>query len=85
MILTYFLVFLSGIALEAICIFWIHYSETNQIGKAVLFSMLFALAQIVGIGESVKNIEIAPFLIVGYGVGTAIAIKLKKILNLKEK
>lgn len=69
--------FAGGAVYEAGCVFWVHHSEAGRPYTTSLFSMLCAAAQVAGIGESVHNLWIAPFFVVGYGVGTFAAVKLK--------
>ena len=69
--------FLGGAVYEAGCVFWVHYSESGRPYATALVSMLCATAQVAGIGESVRDLRIAPFFIIGYGVGTFFAVKLK--------
>jgi hypothetical protein len=76
-IATGMLAFASGAAIEATAIWWVHHSERRAWIKASLCSMLYGIAQVTGIGESIRNWHVAPWFVLGYGVGTAIAVKLK--------
>lgn len=69
--------FVSGAAYEATCVFWVHYSEKGSL-KTTVFSMLAATAEVAGIGASVHDWHLAPFFIVGYGTGTALAVIVKR-------
>lgn len=77
LVLTGLATFLFGALYEAGCVAWVHYSERHQAGKAALVSSLLAAVQIAGVGESVHDIRMAPFFVVGYGVGSYVAVKLK--------
>ena len=87
MILSALFAFASGAAYEAGCVAWVHYSERQKPLPTAGFSMLCALAEVVGIGESIHDWRIAPFFVLGYGVGTFCAVELKRrrILASSEK
>jgi hypothetical protein len=70
------LTFLSGAAVEATAVFWVHYSSHGQAFAAGAFSMLQAMAMVFGIGESVRDRYAAPAFVLGYGAGTAVAVAL---------
>lgn len=76
--LNCFTAFIGGAIYEAGCVGWVHYSERKRPFITALFSMLCATAQVLGIGVSVNSVIAAPFFIIGYGVGTYIAVKIKK-------
>lgn len=69
--------FSGGAVYEAGCVFWVHYSEAGRPWLTAGVSMLCAAAQVAGIGESVHSPIVAPFFVIGYGVGTFFAVKLK--------
>lgn len=75
------LVFISGFLYEAGCVFWVHCTERGYIIWASLLSMLVAICQVVGIGESIHDLHTAPFFILGYGAGTAISVLIKRYLQ----
>ena len=81
MILACLLAFLGGAVYEACSVGWVHYSDRGSPLVAALFSMLQAVAQVAGIGESVHDLRAAPFFVVGYGVGTYVAVAIKKRLR----
>lgn len=67
----------SGLLYESTSVFWTHYSERgNAIGAAVC-SGIQAIALVFGIGESVHDWHLAPLFIVGYALGTFLAVKVK--------
>ena len=70
--------FAGGAVYEAGCVGWVHFSERGLPMVTALFSMLCATAQVAGIGESVKSLVAAPFFVVGYGVGTFVAVECKR-------
>jgi hypothetical protein len=70
------LVFLSGAAVEATAVAWVHYSTTGHALAAGAFSMLQAAAMVFGIGESVHDRFAGPAFVLGYGVGTAATVAL---------
>lgn len=69
--------FFAGAVYEAACVGWVHYSERGRALVTALFSMLIGTAEVTGIVESVRQIEAAPFFVVGYGVGTYVAVTIK--------
>lgn len=79
------LTFFCGAAYECGCVFWVHYSEKNEIWKAVVWSCFNALVTVIGLGEALnKPLFIAAY-VVGFGVGTWLAIKIKARWMSKEK
>lgn len=74
---TALLAFVSGAAYEAACVGWVHYSERGKAGITSVFSMLAATAEVAGVLDSVHDMRVAPFFVLGYGVGTYLAVKLK--------
>lgn len=77
MILSALLTFASGAAIEIACVFWVHYSERGAALKTGVASMVIGTAQCLGIGEYVRDWRLAPFFVLGYGVGTAAAVRFK--------
>lgn len=69
--------FLSGAIFEAGCVAWVHYSEKNEAAKAAIVSMLNALVTLVGVGESLRDLRMAPAYVLGYGAGTYVMIRWK--------
>jgi hypothetical protein len=76
MILHSALAFLAGALYELACVFWVHFSQLKRSGIAAFFSMLSALTEVVGIGESIHDWHLAPGFILGFGVGTFVAVRL---------
>ena len=72
-----FLTFLSGFVIETACVYWVHYSERNKAIQTALCSMAIGCAQVLGIGESIHNPYMAILFVMGYGVGTYMAVKIK--------
>ena len=70
--------FISGAAFEAACVGWVHYSERRRPIITALFSMVAALAEVTGVGESIHDWHYAPLFILGYGFGTFAAVELKR-------
>lgn len=81
MIFSLALTFFCGAAYECGCVFWVHYSETEAIKKAVLWSMFNALVTAIGIEHFLKGPEFIAVYVLGYGFGTFLGIKIKKNLN----
>lgn len=83
-VLSYLLTFACGAWYEAGCVFWVHHSTKKQAGKTSLWSMSCALAEIVGIYYSVTDLRHAPAFILGYGVGTYVAVRVNARLEKSE-
>lgn len=77
MIATAILVFLCGAIYEAACVGWVHFSERGKPFATSVFSMAAAGAEVTGILEAAHDLRIAPFFVLGYGVGTYLAVALK--------
>jgi len=69
--------FLAAVTIEWFYVLWVHYAERGRWLFAALASMGIGAAQVYGIRETVHNWHIGPFLVVGYGVGTALAVRFK--------
>lgn len=69
-----------GAAFELGCVFWVHYSERGRVLPAAGWSMFNALVTVIGIEGFLKHWANALAYILGFGIGTAIAIKIKKRL-----
>ena len=69
--------FLGGALYEAACIGWAHYAQEGRPFMTSIFSMLCAISQVAGIGESVTTWIAAPFFVLGYGIGTYGAVVFK--------
>lgn len=77
MILLCLITFLTGVVFEAACVGWTHFTEKGKALPAALLAALIATTNIFGFGESIKDWRVAPFFILGYAVGTFMAIKFK--------
>lgn len=73
------LALMAGAFYESCCVMWAHYStkESRPILSG-LFSMLSATTQLIGIGEAIHDVKTAPFFILGYGIGSYLAVKIKE-------
>jgi hypothetical protein len=69
--------FASGFVIETACVFWVHFSERNKALPTALCSMAIGCAQVLGIGESIRDWRVAACFVLGYGVGTFTAVKFK--------
>jgi hypothetical protein len=78
--LSHLIVFLSGVVVEGIGVFWVHHSERGHAFRTGACSVLQASALVLGIGESVRDALHAPAFVLGYGVGAAVAVWLKRRL-----
>lgn len=69
--------FVSAFAHEIACVFWVHESDRLRAGRAALWSMFCGSVGVVGLWLSIDDIRHAPALILGYGAGTFIGIRVK--------
>lgn len=69
--------FVAGFAIEACCVLWVHYAERGAPMRTALFAMIMAVAQIAGIGESIRDPVASAFFVLGYGAGTYAAVRYK--------
>jgi len=77
-IAPFFLTFVSGFLIECSCVFWVHYSERRQPAKTAFFSMIVGTAQVLGIGESIRDPWSGIAFVVGYGAGTYLTVRYLK-------
>lgn len=77
MILPALITFSFGTLFQASCVGWTHFSEKGKPFKTALFAMICAIAQISGIVDSIKDIRLAPFFVLGYGFGAYLAVYFK--------
>lgn len=77
MIVHGILAFVCGALYEAACVGWVHFSERGKPLHTSTFSMLAATAEVTGILDSAHDIRVAPFFVLGYGVGTYLAVRWK--------
>jgi hypothetical protein len=66
---------LSGAAYEACSVVWVHRAVHGTPLQTAAISGLQALAQVVGIGESVRDWKVAPFYVGGYALGAYFAMR----------
>lgn len=74
------LTFICGAAYELGCVFWVHYSEENNIFPAVCWSMFNALVTVIGLGEALHKLLFIIIYMCGFGFGTYMALRFKKRL-----
>jgi hypothetical protein len=72
------LIFLVGTFYEAACVGFVHYTEHGPKSKAVLVTLFAGVLQITGIIHAINNIFYAACLVAGYGLGTWLAMTLRK-------
>lgn len=76
-IIEAFITFISGFIIETACVYWVHYSERNQAFNTALCSMAIGIAQVLGLGESIHDWRMGIPYVIGYGLGTFLAVKRK--------
>jgi hypothetical protein len=67
----------SGLLYESTSVFWTHYSERGNATGAAICSGIQALALVFGVGESVSDWHLAPYFVLGYALGSFLAVKVK--------
>lgn len=71
------LTFFCGAAYECGCVFWVHYSEKNRVPPAVFWSCFNALVTVIGLGEALHRPLFIAAYVLGFGVGTWAALRIK--------
>lgn len=72
-------------AYELGCTFWVYYCEKNMAGPAVLFSMFNAVVTIVGVESFLRSLALKVTYVLGFGLGTWLALRLKMRLFKKSR
>lgn len=67
----------AGFAIETACVYWVHFSERGRALPTALCSMIIGAAQVLGIGESIRDWHVGACFVLGYGAGTFTAVRLK--------
>lgn len=80
-LMTFLLTFACGAAYECGCVFWVYYSEKRRAGPAVAWSCFNALVTVIGIESFLKSWLFALAYVIGFGVGTYLAIRIKNRLH----
>lgn len=78
LLLTGLLVLVCGAFYEASCVGFVHFSERTRPSTTALMSMLGAAAEVTGIFGSVHDLRVAPFFVLGIGVGAFLGVVLKR-------
>lgn len=79
--MTYLAAFIAGLVLDGTAVFWVHFSERGRALPTAAIAMLQAVAQVVGIGESVHDWHAGPVFVLGYGIGAGLAVRVKGLLT----
>lgn len=80
MIWLLILTFVCGAAYECGCVFWVHHSEKGNSGRAAMWSMFNALVTCIGLGEALHQSLFIIVYVLGFGVGTYLAVRFKSYL-----
>ena len=70
--------FASGTIVEGICALWVKAVADKKALKSGIMSIIWATALRIGIGEALHGFWPAATWVLGYGVGSYIAVKLSK-------
>lgn len=68
----------SGALVEGTSVIWVHYSERGNAAKTAMCSAVIATAQVLGIGESIRDARVAVLFVLGYSAGTYLAVAVKR-------
>ncbi len=77
-LLLLLLTLFCGAAYECGCVFWVHYSEKGRTGPAIAWSCFNALVTVIGLGEALHRPLFITAYVVGFGLGTGLAIEVKR-------
>jgi hypothetical protein len=72
---------LSGFALEAIGVAWVHYSERDKPAMTGALSAVQASALVLGIGEGIRGLATGSCFVLGYALGAYVAVRVKAYLR----
>lgn len=72
------LTFVAGFLIEGCCVFWVHYAERGQPAKTAIFSAIVGAAQVLGIGESIRDVWASLAFVAGYALGTYVTVRFLK-------
>jgi hypothetical protein len=78
MVTVSLLALLCGALYEAACVGWVHFSERGKPLHTAVFSMFAAGAEVTGILDAAHDLRVAPFFVLGYGLGTYCAVRWKE-------
>lgn len=70
--------FLSGAAIEAFAVLWVHYSERNMRLHLFIVSLMLGLSNVTGMSGALTGWAGVTAYVLGYGIGPQIGISLKK-------
>lgn len=73
------LTFVAGFLIEGCCVFWVHYAERGQPAKTAFFSAVVGAAQVLGIGESIRDVWASIAFVAGYAAGTYVTVRYLKV------
>ncbi len=79
--MIFFTTFLIATIYNILNILWAHYTKHQLPGKLALVSSFSASCMVFGIGPSIRDYNIAPFFILGYGFGGFLGAHLTKKLS----
>lgn len=72
------LTFACGGLYELGCVFWVHYAEKGRKWPAAGWSCFNALVTVIGLGEALHRPLFIAVYVLGYGIGTMVAIDIKR-------
>ena len=75
---AFVLALVCGALYEALAVAWVHFAERKRALAAALCSGGCAVTLVTGVGESLKAAPGAVGFVLGYALGTFVAVKVKR-------
>jgi len=76
--MIYLLTFSCGLVYEITSVYWVLSTGRLQPVKAALCGLVQVLVMLTGIGESIKDVQVAICYAIGYSLGSAVGIVIEK-------
>ena len=70
--------FVSGAVANGICVWWVHYAESDKALAIMVVGWLEGAAIVFGVREGVFDFKCGLAYVFGYGIGPALAVIAKK-------
>jgi len=70
--------FVAGAAYEAGCVFWVHNAERGRPWTTGVLAACIGAVELTGLLQAIHGLAPAASLVVGYGVGTGVAVAVKR-------
>jgi len=73
--------FLCGLIYEITAVLWIHEQSKLHVWRAVAWSVFAGSISVAGVWLAINDLHHAPALVLGYGMGTYVGIRIKARLR----